>query len=70
MFAATPHVIVKHLHLAFKGIGAMPTIRQRIADMGLVPVDTPSLADLRDFLAAEVARWGDLVQQLGIAHSL
>ncbi len=40
-----------------------------IGDMGLIAVDTPSLDELRRFLENEIALWGKLVRQAGIAGS-
>jgi hypothetical protein len=35
--------------------------------MGLIPIDTPSVDELQRFVASEAARWGKIVQQVGIA---
>jgi hypothetical protein len=37
--------------------------------MGLIPVDTPSVEQLKSFVDSEIVRWGKLVQQAGIAGS-
>jgi hypothetical protein len=36
-------------------------------EMGLIPVDTPSVEDLQRFVDAEIVRWGRIVEQVGIA---
>jgi hypothetical protein len=35
--------------------------------MGLIPIDSPSVEELQSFVQSEIARWGKLVQQVGIA---
>jgi hypothetical protein len=37
--------------------------------MGLLPIDTASVADLQVFVKTEIARWGKVVEQAGIAGS-
>jgi len=40
---------------------------QKVAQMGLIPIDSPPPDALQRFLEAEIARWGKLVQDVGIA---
>jgi hypothetical protein len=35
----------------------------------MLPIDTPSVASLHVFVQAEIARWGKVVEQAGIAGS-
>jgi len=51
-------------------VGAMPEVRQRIAEIGLLPMDSPAPDELRTFLEIEIATWGAFVQQIGLAGSL
>jgi hypothetical protein len=44
-------------------------IRDHVAKMGALPIDTPSVASLRIFVQTEIARWGKVVEQAGIAGS-
>jgi hypothetical protein len=37
--------------------------------MGLLPIDTPSVASLQIFVQTEIARWAKVVEQAGIAGS-
>jgi tripartite-type tricarboxylate transporter receptor subunit TctC len=67
--AGTPQPIVDKLHAAFKKIFADPELRQKLVLMGLVPVDTPSVPELRAFLANEMKNWSGAVQQAGLAGS-
>ena len=48
---------------------AQPDVKEQIAKQGLLPVDTPSVANLQVFVKTEIARWGAVVQQAGIAGS-
>jgi tripartite-type tricarboxylate transporter receptor subunit TctC len=67
--AHTPLAIVNKLHDEIKALVAQPEIQQQMIQMGLIPVDTPSVEQLRNFVAFEIVRWGKLVQQAGIAGS-
>jgi len=67
--SATPRAVVDKLHDAFKAAVASPDIRQKMASMGLIPVDTPSVEDLQHFVKSEIGRWGALVEKAGIAHT-
>jgi tripartite-type tricarboxylate transporter receptor subunit TctC len=66
----TPKEIVAKLHTEFKAIAALPEIRQRINDMGMVPIDPPPVDASRAFIAAEIARWGKVMRDAGIAGSV
>jgi len=65
--SGTPAQIVNRLHDEFKTVFKSPEIRQQMIGMGLIPIDTPSVEELRSFVKAEIIRWGKIVQQVGIA---
>jgi tripartite-type tricarboxylate transporter receptor subunit TctC len=65
----TPRPVVEKLHAELTGILALPEIREQIVTGGMVPVDNPSVAGLQAFVQAEVARWGKVVRDAGIAGS-
>ena len=67
--AGTPAPVVSLLHRELKSITAAPEMQRMIGDMGLIAVDTPSVDELKRFLATEIALWGKLVHQAGIAGS-
>jgi tripartite-type tricarboxylate transporter receptor subunit TctC len=67
--AATPRHIVERLHGEIRSIMAQRDVKEQIAKQGLLPVDTPSVASLQVFVKTEIARWGDVVHQAGIAGS-
>lgn len=68
--AGTPPEAVEKLHAAFKAVGKLPEIREKLVGMGLIPVDTPSVGDLRKFLDAEMGKWRQQVEKAGIAGSM
>jgi tripartite-type tricarboxylate transporter receptor subunit TctC len=67
--AGTPKPVVDRLHAELKAIMATPEITQQLVAMGLIPVDSPPTDELQRFVAAELDRWGKLVQKAGIAGS-
>jgi tripartite-type tricarboxylate transporter receptor subunit TctC len=67
--AATPKEIVERLHAQIKDVMLQADIREHVAKMGALPIDTPSVANLRIFVQTEIARWGKVVEQAGIAGS-
>src|SRR4051794_7680011 len=64
--AKTPQDIVDRLHAEMKRALADPELRQKIETIGLIPFDTPSIADLRAYRRAEQEKWGALVRKLGL----
>ena len=42
-------------------------VKARIAQLSLVQLPTPPIAKMQDFVKSEIARWGKIVQQAGIA---
>ena len=67
--AATPEDIVQRLHAEIKDFMVQPEIKEYASKMGLLPIDTPSVPSLRVFVQTEIARWGKIVEQAGIAGS-
>jgi len=67
--AATPPGVVERLYGEIKAFMVQPEIRERVSKMGLIPIDTPSVANLRIFVRTEIDRWGKVVAQAGIAGS-
>jgi tripartite-type tricarboxylate transporter receptor subunit TctC len=67
--AGTPKDVAEKLNGEMKRILAQAAIRQKIADLGLIPVDVASIGDTRRYIAAENDKWGDLVRQLGLENS-
>jgi tripartite-type tricarboxylate transporter receptor subunit TctC len=67
--ARTPEDVIERLHTEIKGFMVEPETKEQIAKMGLLPVNTPSVAALQVFVETEIARWGKVVEQAGIAGS-
>ena len=67
--AATPEDIVQRLHAEIKDFMVRPEIKEYAFKMGLLPIDKPSVPSLRVFVQTEIARWGKVVEQAGIAGS-
>jgi tripartite-type tricarboxylate transporter receptor subunit TctC len=67
--AATPEDIVQRLHAEIKDFMVQPEVKEYASTMGLLPIDTPSVPSLRVFVQTEIARWGKVVEQAGIAGS-
>jgi len=65
--AKTPRPIVDKLHDALSAVMGAPEIKARIDQLSLVPLSTPSIADMQSFVKSEIARWGKIVQEAGIA---
>src|SRR5262245_38249947 len=67
--AGTPADVVERLHTEMKDFMGQRAIRDRVAEHGMLPINTPSVANLSVFVRSEIARWGKVVQQAGIAGS-
>jgi tripartite-type tricarboxylate transporter receptor subunit TctC len=68
--AGTPPDVIQKLNAAFKTVGKQPEIQAKLVGMGLIPVDTPSEAELRKFLDAEMVKWRAQVEKAGISGSM
>jgi tripartite-type tricarboxylate transporter receptor subunit TctC len=67
--AKTPPAVAAKLHAELTALAATPEIREQTVKLGMIPVTSPSLADLRGFMPQQIDRWGKLVRQAGIAGS-
>jgi putative tricarboxylic transport membrane protein len=65
----TPKAIVDRLHAELKAVAQLPEIRQQMVDLGTIPVDSPPPVELKRFLAAEIERWGGIIEKAGVAGS-
>lgn len=66
----TPKEIVDRLHAEMKKIMADPTMVKRAADIGLIPIESPSVAGINDYIKSERGKWGSLVDKLGLRGSM
>jgi tripartite-type tricarboxylate transporter receptor subunit TctC len=67
--ASTPTEIVAKLHAELKIIAALPDVQRRVGSMGMVPIDTPAVEELRLYVKSEIERWGKIIRAAGIAGS-
>jgi tripartite-type tricarboxylate transporter receptor subunit TctC len=67
--AATPKPIVNRLHAELKAVAAMPDIQAMTIRLGAIPVESPAPDDVQKFLAAEIDRWGGIIERAGVARS-
>jgi tripartite-type tricarboxylate transporter receptor subunit TctC len=67
--AKTPRDIVDRLHVELKRLVESPQISGAIAKTGMLPLPTPGVEEMQKFVKSEIARWGAVVRQAGIAGS-
>jgi tripartite-type tricarboxylate transporter receptor subunit TctC len=67
--AKTPQPIIARLHAEMKRIMLDPAMREKIAALGLLPNDTPTVEEMRAFIQSERLKWGAMVKQLGLGAS-
>jgi tripartite-type tricarboxylate transporter receptor subunit TctC len=65
--AQTPQPILATLNTTLNATVATDDVRARLADLGMNPVGTGSVPELRQFLQAEIVRWGKVVMEAGLA---
>ena len=68
--AKTPPAVVDKLSAEIRAVSALPEIKERIAKIGLIPLQSPPPAELKTFLDGEITTWGKFVQQIGLAGSM
>ena len=44
-------------------------MKEKAANIGLIPIDTPSVDGMNDYIKSERAKWGSLVEKLGLKGS-
>ncbi len=68
--AKTPKEIVDRLHAEMKKIMLDADMIKRSADIGLIPIESPPVAGINDYIKSERAKWGALVDKLGLKGSM
>jgi tripartite-type tricarboxylate transporter receptor subunit TctC len=63
--ANTPKQIVDTLYKELKTVLALPEIKQRINELGMIPIDSPPPDELARYVKTEIVRWGDVVKKSG-----
>jgi tripartite-type tricarboxylate transporter receptor subunit TctC len=67
--AGTPKEVVDKLRAALDGVMALPDVQQQVIKLGMIPGGASSPAQLQGFIDSEIARWGKVVQQAGLADT-
>jgi tripartite-type tricarboxylate transporter receptor subunit TctC len=65
--ASTPKEVVAKLQAALNATLALPDVQQQIIRLGMIPGGPGSPEDLGRFIDSEIARWGKVVRQAGLA---
>jgi tripartite-type tricarboxylate transporter receptor subunit TctC len=58
---------VSKLQAALDGVMALPEVQQQIIRLGMIPGEPSSPRSCKRFIDREIARWGKVVQQAGLA---
>jgi tripartite-type tricarboxylate transporter receptor subunit TctC len=65
--AGTPQEVVGRLKSALTVVVALPEVRAQLVALGMIPGTISAPEELERFIAAEIARWGKVVTQAGLA---
>src|SRR5215467_4569695 len=63
----TPKDVVAKLNAAVNAAIAEPEVAKKLGDLQFIPIGKGSPEELDRFVAAEIGRWGKVVQQAGVA---
>jgi tripartite-type tricarboxylate transporter receptor subunit TctC len=67
--ARTPEAIVNRMHAALTRAVNDPEVREQYTRAGVEPLTSPSPAACREYLAAEIERWGAIAREAGARAS-
>ena len=65
--AGTPDDIVRRLNADLRNVLGASEVQQQIIRLRMVPAQPAPPAGLQDYITSEMARWGKVVQQAGLA---
>ena len=65
--AGTRKEVVSKLQTALAAVVALPDVQQQIINLGMIPSGISSPEELERFIGSEIARWGKVVTQAGLA---
>jgi tripartite-type tricarboxylate transporter receptor subunit TctC len=68
--AATPKPVIDRLHAEMKKIMGDPEMKKLASNIGLIPIDTPSVDGIQQYFKTERDKWGALVRKLGLEGSM
>ena len=63
--ANTPKPIVDTLYKELKVVLALPEIKQRVNELGMIPIDSAPPDALARYVKTEIVRWGAVVRKSG-----
>jgi tripartite-type tricarboxylate transporter receptor subunit TctC len=64
--ARTPATVIDRLHTDLKAAVAMPATQKQVALLGMIPIDSPPLAEIPAYINSEITRWSGVVEQAGL----
>jgi tripartite-type tricarboxylate transporter receptor subunit TctC len=67
--SGTPKEVVDRLHTEMKAITGKKAFQDKVAEIGLLQVDTASSDDIRQYIRAERSKWSAVVKELGLEGS-
>lgn len=67
--AATPKPVVDRLHAEMKRISGSEAFKKRATDIGLLPLETQSVDEVRNYIRSERSKWSGVVKSLGLEGS-
>lgn len=68
--AHTPDAIVAKLGAEVRAVTALPDVHANILKVGLLPRESPPLAEMPAFLDGEITTWGKLIKDIGLAGTM
>jgi tripartite-type tricarboxylate transporter receptor subunit TctC len=68
--AGTPKPIIDRLSAEISAVAQTPDIQALIVRLGTIPLKSPPPPELEKFMAAEIDRWGKLIERAGMANTL
>jgi tripartite-type tricarboxylate transporter receptor subunit TctC len=65
----TPSNVIRTLNTQLNAAVAMPDVRGRLNELGMIPLGKGTPEELASFLQAEIVRWSKIVETAGLAKS-
>jgi tripartite-type tricarboxylate transporter receptor subunit TctC len=65
--AGTRKEVVGKLQTALTAVVVLPDVQQQVVNLGMIPSGISSPEELERFIGSEIARWGKVVAQAGLA---
>ena len=65
--ARTPRPVLDKLNAELTAVLAMPEVKEQTLKYGFLPLENRSIDELKEFVKAEIVRWGNVVRDAGLA---